>query len=282
MRLQRIGSDRGGAALLVVASIPLLAATLLVLVDVGRIAFLRARLQVAADRAAFAGAASIAHDLNRIAAANFRLHRAYRDLAADFSADSQQDERTARQRIETYEAERDRALEEMGQTASRLPQRARHAADATLKANLPEAEASYLLPGAPRLRDDAEASQEEVLEYGSIEGPSFIDPESVKQGEYRALSHLIKERSADALIGLAASADVHPLLLDAWGGSSMRVLAASAGQAFGGSAEIFALKDAEELAEAEALLDDEGSDDLYRSTLLPPWVADGMAAGGIP
>lgn len=265
-----------------VAAIPLLAATLLVLVDVGRLAFLRARLQVAADRAAFAGAATIAHDLNRIAAANFRLHRAYKDLAADFSSDTQQDERTARQRIETYEAARDAALEEMDASARQLPQRARQVAAAALEANLPVAEATWLLPGVPRLRDDADASQWETLEYGSVEGPSFIDPESVERGEYRALSHLIKERSSDAVIALAASAEMRPLLLDAWGGPSMRVQATSAGQAFGGAAELFALQDAEELAEAEAMLDDEGTDSLYRSTLMPPWAGDELTAGGIP
>lgn len=282
MRLRRMKGDAGSVAVLVAAAVPLLAATLLVLVDVGRLAFLRARLQVAADRAAVAGAAAIAHDLNRIAAANFRLHRAFSDLAADFASDTQQDERTARQRIERYEAAREAALEEVDEVAGRLPQRARSVADATLKANLPQAEAGYLLPGVPRLRDDVEESQWERLEYGSIEGPSFIDPESVASGGYRALSHLIKERSADAVIALAATAEVRPLLLDAWGGSSVRVLAASAGQAFGGAAEIFALKDAEELAEAEEQLDDEGSDALYRSALMPPWVGDQLAAGGIP
>ena len=70
--------------MLLFASIPLLTAALLLIVDMGRIALTRARLMAATDRAAYAGAASLAHDLNQIAASNWEIHKAYRDLRKDF------------------------------------------------------------------------------------------------------------------------------------------------------------------------------------------------------
>lgn len=281
MHCGRMTRASGSVALLVALSVPLMAAALLIVVDLGRIVMMRTRLAIASDRAATAGAATIANDLNRIAVANWRLHRAFRDLQSDFESDSQQDEATAQQRIRAYEQIRDAELETMDTIATALPARAHAIALATLEANAPGAAVSILDPASPRLRDDLEEDQYEELTYGAVEGPSSIDPESVKEGTYDALRLLVKERSQDAFLAITAGAEVDPLIVSALPDAAIRVRATAAAQAFGGSVEAFAEKETQDLAAAEMQLSSEGGDDLYRSALLPPLVADYLQAGGV-
>jgi hypothetical protein len=59
---------------------PLLMALLALVVNVGMLLHSRAKLQIATDRGVYAGAASIAHDMNRIARANWEIHSEYARL----------------------------------------------------------------------------------------------------------------------------------------------------------------------------------------------------------
>lgn len=272
MRLSRIDCDRGGVAVFFVLALPLMVASLIVLVDIGRIAVARARLQAACDRAAYAGAASIAHSMNGIAAANWRIHKAFRDLRDDFAADSQQEEAAARQRIDEYEGRRDAELAAVREILDAMEERSRAATVGVLEANAPGASAEFLYEGVTPPAEDIDPDvQSEEVDYSYISGDIFIDPEDVEGGSYEALKYLIKESGAEARVGLIATTRVEPLTLGTFIGDGIDVQSFSAAQAFGGSIEEFAEQGAEGIDVAEGWVTDDGYDALYRASLVPGW-----------
>lgn len=258
--------------MLFVAALPLMAAALIAIVEIGRIAVARARLSAAADRAAYAGAASLAHSLNMLAASNRRINESFRRLKADFDASSQQDEDAARQRIARYEAERDSELGEMASVLDAMRARSAGAAAGALAANYPSAFAWHRIAGEVRLRDDlAPEEQWERVGYSHIEGDIYLDPEDVEGGEYDALKYLVKERGGDAAIGVFASARVEPLTAGPILSEGIDIYASAAASAYGGSIEDFAIEEVEDSDLAEGWTDEEGYDALYRAALVPKW-----------
>ena len=258
MRLSRMKDERGSVAAFFLLAMPLMVAMLAVVIECGRIALARARVQAAADRAAFAGAAVVADGLNRIAAANWRIHRAWRDLDRDFRSDTQQDAA---------------AFEEIEATRSGLVPRARALALATLSRNAPQAAGAAVPRVGVVLDDDADPdAQWGRVEFGRPNGgPIFTDPENVESGGFDALKFLIKRPASDAVLGVVAAQRVRPMLLGRMLGVGVEVRGAAAAQAFGGSMELFARRTTETVDEAEAIVGEDGSDDLYRAALVPMW-----------
>ncbi|MFA4874671.1 MAG: pilus assembly protein TadG-related protein [bacterium] len=275
MRFSGIGARRGGIVVLMVLALPLMVAAIALIVDIGRIAVARARLQYAVDRAAYAGAASLAHSLNDIAAANWRLYKAFRDLDNYFTKGAQQDSDTTQQRIKAYEVARDGALSAMDLEIAQMQERASAAASVTLKASAPESKEEIVLRAGAELDayEDPD-DQWQTLQHDTITGSSFVDPDSVEGGSYDALKYLRKRRQPDALLGIHAEAEVRPLLLRAALGESIEVTASSAAQAFGGSVEDFALKAGDSLEDAQSVFEDDRYDALYRAAIVPAWTDD--------
>lgn len=280
MRVLMLEGKRGSAAILMIAAVPLCCAMLMLLVECGRIALARTRLQSAADRAAVAGASSLAESLDRVARENWGIHRAWRDLAKDFAADAQQDRHAAAQRYSQYEAQCDAALGQIGSTLDRAGERAREASANTLWRNAPEAAQDIAVRNAVSLSADADPERQwGTVPYGSIAGAIFTDPESVEGGEYRALKYLIKRPGPDAAVGVVARQRVRPALLGAMLGAGVEIEAAAAAQAFGGSMEAFAMRETETADEAAMAVDEGGRDGLYRAALVPVWTLGGVFSG---
>ncbi|MFH1830382.1 MAG: Tad domain-containing protein [Pseudomonadota bacterium] len=274
MRLIRTDNQRGSITVLLFAAIPLMAAALLLVIDMGRIAVTRARLQAAVDRAAYAGAASLAHSLNTMAAENWNIHKAFRDLRAEFAQDTQKDRETAQQHIGEYEAKRDKAFSNIEATLLAMGDRAKEAAADTLFSNTSDLETEIedlSVRGDIDLADDAKPEeQEESLDYGYVTGGgSFLDPEKVKEESYDAFKYRIKRTDPNVSLGIYATSEVTPLMLGVLAEDPVEVHAASAAEAFGGSLEEFAQKETDDLDEAEEETFDEGYDALYRSAIIP-------------
>jgi hypothetical protein len=270
MWLRRVNGDRGSVAVLIFAAVPILTALLLLIVDMGRISLTRARLQVATDRAAYAAASSLAYSMNELAAADWELHKAYRDLRGQFEADSEQSEDSARGRIDEYESRRDEALSEMETAISDMGGRALSHAESTLLKNSDVTTLDMTFGGEPALE-----TRNAVIDYAYMEGGGgAMDPEKQEEDSYEALSHMVKERSPGTTIGVFATAEVSPLMLGAIAADPIEVYAASVAQAFGGSLEDFALKDTDSVEEAETLELEDDYDALYRSSLVPVWTVN--------
>ncbi len=276
MRLIRSGNERGSVTVLMFTAIPLMAAALLLIIDIGRIAVTRARLQAATDRAAYAGAASLAHSLNTMAAENWNIHKAFRDLKGEFAQGTQKDRETAQQRIGKYEASRDEAFTNIQGALLAMGERANDVASDVLFANASDAQAQIMINDDVQLYDDAEPDQQwETLDYGYVTGGgSFIDPEKVKEESYDAFKYLIKRTDPNTSVGIYATSEVTPLMLGVLAQDPVEVHAASAAQAFGGSLEEFATKETDDLEEAEEDEFEEGYDALYRSSIIPVWTLE--------
>lgn len=274
----RIGDERASATVLMMIAVPLIVGLMAMVIGIGQVAVMRARMQVAADRAAFAGASVFAHVMNRVAQENWRIDRAYRDLRRDFESDTQQDRGTARQRRSRYEAARDAALANIDSVLSGMSARAEDAAAQVFFANAPYADARIIVRNGVgySVREDPSEQWADVSYYYVEGGSSFIDPESVEGGRFRVLKHLLKRPGHEAHVGVRAKAAVRPLVMPWLFGGEVVTGATSAAQAFGGSAGRFAQKDAETIEEAQGLILDDGSDGLYRAATVPVWTMGEM------
>lgn len=270
MRLMK-NDERGSVTILMFAAIPLMTAALLLVIDMGRIAVTRVKLQVATDRAAYAGAASLAHSLNTMTAENWNIHKAFRDLKSEFAQGTQKDKQTAQQRIDKYESSRDQALSNIQGTLLAMADRAQDVAADVLFSNASNAQAQIQINDDVELLDDADPKeQSETLDYGYVTGGgSFMDPEKVEEESYEAFKYLIKRTDRNVSLGIYATSEVTPLMLGVLAEDPVEVHAASAAQAFGGSLEEFAEKETEDLEEAEEETFEDGYDALYRSAIIP-------------
>jgi hypothetical protein len=269
-------NERGSVTVLLFAAIPLMIAALLLVIDMGRIAVTRIKLQAATDRAAYAGAASLAHGLNSIAAENWNIHKAFRDLKSEFAQGTQKDRDTADQRIAAYEAGRDEALSNIQGVLLAMDQQAHETAAYALWANATDPKAEIRITDDIELYDDAlPDEQQETLDYGYVAGGgSFMDPEKVEEESYEAFKYLIKRTDPNMSVGIYATSEVTPLMLGVLAQDPVEVHALSVAQAFGGSLADFADKETDTLEEAEEDTFEEGYDALYRSSIVPVWTEE--------
>ena len=269
LRVSLMKSRRGSVFVLVLAVVPLFVVVLAFVINIGQLMYARARLQTNLDRAAYAGAASMADSLNEMAAQNWNIHKAWRDLSRDFRNDSQRDRSTAERRHGQYEAERDAALGEMETVVNEMCWKSEAVTTDTLLMNGSDVEPEVVVLGCDQWPGSSEDEIEEArVGYSYITGTSFIDPDDVEHGGYETLKYVRRKRTP-ASVGVMGSRVVRPLLLKNIFGEDIFIQAVSAAQAFGGSIELFAQKETDTIEEAEGLTDDDGDDDLYRMSLIP-------------
>lgn len=265
MRISRIKNNQGSVIVLFMLTLPLFVAMLVIVIDMGRIIVARARLVAAADQAGVAGAASLARSMNLIALENSKINRAWAELESDFKNDSQQDKETAKKRFEKYGAERDAALERIGELRDGFAARAEAAALGTLAAGAPKSAGTVFIKNDMTILDDIDrARQYGRAGYGSIEGP-FIDPENYDGGSFEGLKFLIKERAPNPVMGVFASQKISPLIGGRIGVPDVEINFGAASMAFGGSIEDYALRGADA--------------SLYRAALIPMWSLGDKARG---
>lgn len=268
--LRWAASSPGSVAVLFMIAVPLMAAMLALVIEMGRIALSRSRIEAAADRAAYAGAAALAHGMNQIAAENWRLHKAWRDLDRDFRNDTQMNEQAARRRIAAYEAGYSESVARIRDLQDGMPTSARAAALGTLAANAPAASGQVFNRTEALLSADEEQSQGGLTGWGHVTGTIYTDPDAVEEGSYTHTKFLVKPSSPDAVVGVFAEEAIRPMLLGRLIGG-VKIRASAAAQAFGGSIGEFALKGVGSLEEAEGELTEDGADWLYRAALVPMW-----------
>lgn len=273
MRISRIKNKRGSIVVLVSMSIILMVGALALIIDIGRIALARARLQAAVDRAAYAGAASLAHSLNNIAVANWEINKAFRYLDENLTRPSEERPKTADELIDEYNVKVENAQAKMNDEIAAMQGRAENAASAELSANFPQAQSNINVRTGVELNIYAEPDEQwKTLNYGSITGgSSTMDPADVETGSYDALKYMKKKTQTDALVGIYAEAKVQPLMLRAALGDSVAVYADSAGEAYGGPIEGLALRGGDSVDDAASIVEDDRYDSLYRAAIVPMW-----------
>lgn len=242
IRLSKFRNSKGSVTVLMFFVLPFLVVALLFLVDTGKILVTRARLSIAADRAAYAGAAFLAHALNEIAAANRRIYDAWGSMHEDFLVNTEQNEDAANERFARYEAERDDALDEIEKVIADWDVRAKFILNATLKKNAPEANAEIFAGPEPEISSELDPeNQWGEAGYSFVTGENFADPEDTDGGSFYALRFLEKVRAASSFVTLSATQEISGLSLEKIFGGKILIQTSSAAKAFGGSIKDHAL-----------------------------------------
>lgn len=282
MRISGVNTERGSVTVFIMLSMTLIVTMLALLIDAGRITVARARLEVAADRAAYAGAAALSHALNSVAKENWKIHKAWRDLKHDYDRDMQQTVESATQRFHRYEGERDAAFDSIALIQNSISRHAREIAIDVLSANAPFATGNVLASEAIPLRDDIDPGEQQGRpRYDRVTGQSFIDPVGTESATFDALKFLIKPNGPNAAIGVSATQKIKPMLLSRFIDGDIEINATAAASSFGGSIERFARKETGSFGEAAAQISEDGSDGLYHQAMVPMWTLGEAGEGAV-
>lgn len=265
-------SSRGSITLLMLLAIPVMVAALAIVIDIGRIVVVRARLEMAADRAAYAGSSVLTDGMNRIAKENWNIYKAWRVLKEEFRGCTQQNDSAARQSLAKYRNARDLAQEAIDRVAGSMNEKARTLAFDVFLSNAPGATAEIFGHGISALSDDIDPqNQRERPSYSRVEG-TYIDPTTWQDNTFpEEIKYLIKPKTPDVYLYIQAQEEISPMMLGALRVDKLRTIASSAAQTFGGSIEKFALKETEDIETAEAMVDEDGFDGLYHTAMVPMW-----------
>lgn len=282
MRISGVNPERGSITVFFMLSMTLIVLMFALVIDAGRITVARSRLEMAADRAAYAGAAALSHAYNSVAVENWKIHKAWRDLKHDFDRDTQQSVESATQRFHRYEGERDAAFDVIALVQNSMAGHVRETALDVLGENSPAAQGGVVVGNAIPLRDDvAPGEQQGHPSYERVTGQSFIDPVGTEGRSFDALKFLIKPNGPNAVIGVFATQKIKPMLLARFIDGDIEINASAAASSFGGSIEGFARKETDSIEEAEAEISDDGSDGLYHQAIVPMWTLGEAGEGAV-
>jgi hypothetical protein len=226
----REGSAVVGFMLLVPAAVALIVATL----AIGMAAFERAKLQAAADMAAYAGSASLADSMNKIAVRNKNIYDAFVSFKKDYGDDSQQNAAAAEQRYTQYKNEVQKNADEIKEVIAEMDDRAVSVALRNFSLNS-DASASASVAGGVFV----EKGQESDVMYSNIVGSQFIDPESYDGKKISAIENLIKQGSFPPTLVLYAEKKIQLPFAEKIV-PSLNVSGAASASAFGGNIEKYA------------------------------------------
>lgn len=288
----------GQIAVLLLLCLPLLMVVLALVADVALVVVTKARLQVAADRAALAAGDALAQTLDQLADANWRIRSTWRAAKKDVEAHQQEGRREGMDRLRRHQVVIDRLRTDMDRAVADGYRQACEAAAAVATAETPWADFvplygdTHLLrdstqpfceSGAPLFsfyQDRARPDQTRVITFTfPTDGSGWNDPRRIESASFPLLHYRTKAPGPDQQVAFAlrlrsrlpvgvgrrllfATADDRAVLDTAW------LEAAAASQPFGGSIEAFAFQDADTLDEAETRA--EAQEGLrYDATLVP-------------
>lgn len=173
---------------------PVIVLLMAMVINTGHIVDSKIKLQVAADRAAYAGAAKQAHILNWMAVQNWEIHKKFEDLKKELAENSTKNEAEGRDRFNHVSREINDIWESMDAWSEQGMAEAAKVSDAIVNANYAAAQSFYpmLRSGMVFLRNDIETKQIQKLEWHGMQGV-FVDPEDHNSASDRITAYLIKD-----------------------------------------------------------------------------------------
>lgn len=231
--------NKGSAMLIMLFAMPFMVVLMALVVDGGRVLLAKARLEIAADRSALAGAGVLAHALNEVTASNLKIHDAAEKLIDDFSRGSEQSLASAQNHYRSYENKKDAELETIGEVLGKTEQRARLVASKTFLANAPQGEAQIGFVERPRILSNLKPDQHKFARYDNVTGSIVYDPTGREGDVFDVLEFLVKDSSRDGIVNVTAKEEIKPMLIGGFVGDSLTIRAEASAAAFGGSVENF-------------------------------------------
>ena len=231
--------ERGNITVMMVLMIPFFVLMVALVVGAGRLFFTQERLQIAADRAATVGAASLAFDLNRIAKLNWELAEEFRKLRRNFEENSHEVSR-GEQEIRCSSDAQYVLEEEMRHIAQESFLRANARAEKVFAANAPAATPFFPLSHSDIWLDcfqdpETGAFLRGRLTYDDVDGLVF-DPQKKKEeaGGGELVQYCAKDPREHLMFAVAATQQVTAPLLTTFLGTAT-LDAQSLAQPYGGS-----------------------------------------------
>lgn len=234
MRPFRNGDDAGSVVVGFVLFIPMIVGLVVGVLLVGMAAYERAKLQAAVDMAAYAGSASLAHSLNKIATRNRNIYEEFLSFKKDYGEDSQQNAAAADQRFAQYKNTVQKNIDEVKQIISEMGERARGVTLRNMELNS-SARSTVEVVGEVSVENGGE----EDVTYSKIIGSLFIDPENHDEKSVRALINLVKKRSFPPTVIFSAVKNIKTPIAKNFL-PELSITAGASATAFGGSVEEYA------------------------------------------
>lgn len=175
---------------------PVIVLLMAMVINTGHIVDSKIRLQIAADRAAYAGAAKEARIMNRMAEKNREMRRNFEGLRKEFHENSTESLARGRQRFIDVRSKNIKIRDEMAIWNEDGLSMAERVSDAVAYANYSSATPIHLssYPNMLTLRDDMprEEAQYQVLSYYGMQN-IFVDPTGYESDSNRMITYLVKD-----------------------------------------------------------------------------------------
>lgn len=260
-------NDKGSVTVMFIGLMPVFVLFLLFMLNAGGLFFRRERLQIAADRAAFTGAASLADDLNRATKLNWQIASEYRNTRRQFLERSENKDSGEKEIRASIAFQQDRAAD-MEVIIDEIFRRAEQRAARVFTANMPWANAEIIALPRHNVVDcfqDPETGEflRQRVSYDTVRGFVF-DP--VEAREEAGGGDLIRYCAKDPMARMAVIVDaieVSPApFLPSWFGPE-GLHAEAVAQPYGGSLKEIAHN------ETSSFEDVVMQEETYRPALVP-------------
>lgn len=262
-------SELGSMSIALAIVTPLLMAMLALVVNVGMLLHARAKLQISTDRGVYAGAASIAHDMNRIARANWGIYSEYARLEDWLNGTSEPSEDEINNRFSEARARQAELFSEIRDINAEMFGRAVEVSTSVAGANVTDAEfVPFFEPpedGMMQMGGEEDDEHYGYLSGADIEGSTF-DPEDYDVEDPEEVLRYLEKNDGRTLYfgGWVISKSPAPIFTSLFGSAS-EIAAAAGAQPYGGSLRAF--------AEVNPMGDDppdlEAKQHLYRVAFVP-------------
>lgn len=291
--------ERGQISVLFVLLIPVLFVLVALVVNYSVLIDSKIRLQIAADRAVFAGASKLAYIMNMVSEENWKIHRAYKDLVDNFNPNSQQSIDECKKKVKEMSGlQAEAQFGAMDELINAAYEEAENTAVSVAGANYKGAVYTTVfgLPGErlfeirdkgdPGYSDDSQEFDSEGVKIradvvcSNIEGAVF-DPSDVSDfNNDRLLSVTYGDRNYVAVIAKLSADFVPPIAANIF--KPFKIETSAAAQPYGGSIKRFGLLagETETLSEARGeaqKLIEAGKPYWFRPALVPVYMAKAFA-----
>lgn len=188
--------------------IPVFVLLVALVLNVNALVDAKLRLQMATDRAAYAGAAKQAYVMNKIGEDNWQIHQLFLKLEKDLKAGTKKSDQEAVGHVRATMVSIQQLEEDMEHRNVTAHEKATNISKQILVNNDGVATLQVKTPSGPMLTlsDTEEVGQWQTLSYAYTTGSDPFDPENHSSGERSVLSYVVKTPSPTVVWSIAATA----------------------------------------------------------------------------
>ncbi len=178
---------------------PVIVLLMAMVINVGHIVDSKIRLQIAADRAAYAGAAKEAHVMNKMAEMNFKIHERFEKLESDIGPNTNKDAPDLKDKVQNAKTDISNMANAMQDWNAKAMAWSYDVSSAILQSNYSDATQKRYGAGLDMLEllTEYEPGQHQKLksDYNILEGGLIHEPKSHQDVLNIVLSYIVKNQN---------------------------------------------------------------------------------------